>query len=385
MLNQGLGKASFTDCRFLDNSNPSYGGGAIHCNGSGASLTCQNCLFTGNQSGAHGGALSLQDGTVTLDGCTFQSNNSATANSGSGDNGGTLAMLDARGILHVKGCTFSGNSSAGTGAGIYQKQGRLYVSNTKFLNNTSNNRGIIRLCHGLCFMDKVTVSGSGISGDWGLAFQFSGMDAFCANNLTVANSSASAKSCMPLNGEGKILLVNSTLADSGKGGTMRVEISNNYKFLNSILVSTNSDPALLFNTSKSATVTSLGNCIFGAISGEGDTRVFTPGTGDKKDVAFESLNMNWDAEAGLYTWSGTREGHTRIATASIEGIARTGLPLSVTGTYTDNKQEKTAFTVNDASAAFVDWAKGLDANAFTVDARGVSRGTTATCGAWQAD
>lgn len=379
-VNHSHGKAVFENCTFLGNVSNSYAGGAIHANGSGVDLSCNGCSFTGNEANGHGGAVSLEEGKVSLSGCSISGNKSALGNVAATGNGGTLAMLKANGIMNLSNCTLKNNTTSATGGAIFLSQGRLYIDNCRFEGNSANNRGgSLRLNNGICYMNRSVVTGSSITGEFGVAIQSSGLGALCMNNCTVARNKAQGTGSDPVvNGSANALIVNSTLADDSRIGLFRIEGNKKVALLNSILVhEQGGKPSVLF--SGDATVRSLGSCIVGVVSGTSESRVYTPGSGDKNSANFASLSMSWDSGDYLYKWSGNLDGHTKIDAQTIGDLVKTALPVSVTGSV--NNVE--AFRINDAGLDFYNWVTGLSATAFTTDALGTVRGTAATCGAYQ--
>lgn len=374
VLNQGGGEATFTNCTFSNNVGGGYGG-VLHVNGGGASMTCKGCTFSFNEGKQQGGVVSMEEGTVTMNNCTLTGNKAATSKIGSDDNGGMVTLLKANGVANLNNCTFKNNESKGVGGGVLLKQGRLYIDNCKFDGNIANNRGCLCVKLGLCYMNRTTITGSTITGDWGVAVQLTSAGAFCANNCTIGCNANGTKNSATINGGGNTLLVNCTVADKIQLGLLRAENGYTYKLLNSVLMSTDAaKPSILINGE--AYVTSLGNCVFGSSSGS-----YTPGSGDVNNMTFGALNMNWDSVNGLYKWNGRVDGHTNIDPSTIGNIVKTALQISVVG-YVDGTE---VFRVSDAGQEFYNWVTGISSTAFTTDAIGTSRGSSATCGAYQAN
>ena len=381
VLNLSKGKVEFDDCQFQGNKANGYAGGALHVNGSGATLLCKNCSFSANESAQHGGAVSLEEGTVTLQGCTLSSNKAATTKASSTSVGGTVAILKANGVMNISGCTFDKNESSGHASGVFLSQGRIYIHNSAFTDNVANNRGTMRLNNGLCYMNKVSVTGSNVEGDWGLAIQCTNLGALCMNNVTLGNSKGTiGNNNVTLNGTFYGLIVNSTIVDNSPLAMFRVEGGKKQVLLNSMIVNLSGDPSIYYAGDDE--ITSLGSCITGTILGnDTETRVFNAGTGDLTGVSAASLGLTWDASKGLYTWNGTAAGHTQMAASSIEGLARTALPISVSGKVDDAE----VFKVDNAGDDFCNWVNSVESGAFAKDALGKTRSGSATCGAWQAN
>ena len=383
VMNLSHGKVLFDQCTFSGNRANGYAGGAIHVNGASSDLTCRNCTFTNNTSAGHGGAVSVETGNISMTACEIKSNTSASGQSGSASYGGALAMLKANGTVNLSDCDFKNNKTFGTGAALYMSQGRLYIDKCRIDGNEADNRAALRLNNGLCFINRSSITGSLVPGDWGVAIQATNLGALCMNNVTITDNTGKNGKDPSVNGTANYLIVNSTLADRSTVAGLRIEGGKQAVLINSILVNSDtSAPAVLF--SGDATVKSLGSCIVGTVSGaDGSSKVYTPGEGDKSSVAYADLGLTWDASRYVFTWDGTIEGHTRMNSASIGDLVKTALPVSVTGTVTVDGSNQTAFTVSDAGKEFYDWVTGISSTGFTTDALGTARGSASACGAYQ--
>lgn len=382
VLNLSKGKATFETCTFKNNRSNGYGGGVAHVNGEGTQLICKTCNFTSNEAVRHGGVVSIENGTVTLQNCTLTSNSSAINKVNSGSDGGTVTLLLSNSVLNLSGCTFKNNESMGVGGGLAAFAGRVYADNCKFEKNKSNNRGVIRLLKGLFYFNRCSIYDSTVSGQWGIAVQLTNVGAVCMNNVTMARNSSSNKDSASINGSGNALIVNGTIADGGQLGTLRAEGERTFAFLNTILLHDNAKDAVVYGGK--ATVKSLGSCITGRVSGTSsdEGKIFISGSGDKLGSSFGALGLSWDSTSALYSWNGIMDGQTKIDPSTIANIVKTQFPISVTGKLDDGTE---VFTVDNVGKDFHDWVTGISSTAFTTDALGNSRGSAATCGAWQAN
>lgn len=397
VLNLSLGKCTFTNCTFSNNKSNDYAGGVIHANGRDdagkpATLICNGCTFKANEANRYGGAVSMETADVTLTNCTFDGNKSATGNKTSSSYGGTVSLISVSSLLNMSGCTFKNNESDGTSSTLYHWLGRSYLDNCRFENNKANNRGVVRLwgesadkapsmpVNSLCYMNRCFFTGSAVSGQWGVVLQLTNFGAFCANNCTIANSTASHNDSCTINGSGNAILVNCTVADISKKGTMRTEGGRTVSLINTVLVNTdNSKHSIVYGGN--ATVQSLGSCILGTVNTEGSGQVFTPGDGDLRNVSFGNLSMTWDSASYVYKWSGNASGHTKMATASIDNLVKNALPITVKGLEGDTPR----YQVDNVGQDFYNWVTSTLGSSFTLDAIGTSRGSAATCGAYQAN
>jgi hypothetical protein len=133
-----------SNCVFLDNqvlgTVPGAVGGAIQ--NIGGTLTVSGCTFDSNSAGNFSGGAIYFDthspsiGALQLVGCLFTNNSSGANNSG----GGALFLTAAAGSsLNVSNCTFLGNLATGSsagGAGIYKDgAAQLTVTGCTFVSN----------------------------------------------------------------------------------------------------------------------------------------------------------------------------------------------------------------------------------------------------------
>ncbi|MCM1438128.1 MAG: InlB B-repeat-containing protein [Roseburia sp.] len=96
------------DVKFISNTSLTYGS-ALGINAN-SKTTMYGVEFTGNSAGTTGGAMNIDNATVTATNCSFE-NNSAFAN------GGALNITGASTVT-LTGCTFTGNTTKGDGGAI---------------------------------------------------------------------------------------------------------------------------------------------------------------------------------------------------------------------------------------------------------------------------
>ena len=162
------------------NSNACTGFGGAVSNGTfgatatnlGATLTANNCTFTGNSAGSTAGGL-FNFGTLALSNSTFTSNTAqwgpAVGNAGQcpGYN------FNGVGLATVTGCTMTQNSNTALnsgGGGVDNLDGTLTLSNSTISNNTTytgggvnNNGGTLTLINDTITNNTATMNGGGIS------------------------------------------------------------------------------------------------------------------------------------------------------------------------------------------------------------------------------
>jgi hypothetical protein len=125
---------TLTDCKFIQNSGLTLGGGMYNGNASKPRLT--NCTFTAN-SAYEGGGVENYSCSPTLTNCTF--NNNSSANNG----GGMFNWLSSNPTL--TNCKFSGNSASEDGGGICNEHtSSPTLTNCMFIGNRAKWGGAFR-------------------------------------------------------------------------------------------------------------------------------------------------------------------------------------------------------------------------------------------------
>ncbi len=126
------GTAAIMALLTITNGNAGSGnfGGAINIGG-GAQVEAIGCTFTGNSS-SQGGAIE-NEGSLTMENCTFAGNHTSTA-PGVGGNGG--AIDNNQGPLILIQCTLANNTAAGNGGGIANFQNTASLTNCIVAANT---------------------------------------------------------------------------------------------------------------------------------------------------------------------------------------------------------------------------------------------------------
>ena len=112
--------------------NNAHDGGAIMNNGK---VTLKNSKFEKNKSKERGGALNVQRGVVQMDDVEFSYN--ISNNSGG-------AIHNEKGILNISSVVFTANNSKNEGGAIISN-GRMVVSGSRFMFNSSYNGGALNL------------------------------------------------------------------------------------------------------------------------------------------------------------------------------------------------------------------------------------------------
>lgn len=155
------GYGSFTNCKFIDNSSNTFGGGVSIRNNNlmkDMPITFDNCEFDGNKSN-NGGAIGQMsnDHEIIVTNCVFK-NNLAYGLEKSGNGGGAIAMAELCKGLTIKNSTFVGNTSQGKGGVVWYFVGHLISEGNRFYNNTAYDGGVFYAQYPKADNDKELVS-----------------------------------------------------------------------------------------------------------------------------------------------------------------------------------------------------------------------------------
>ena len=153
-----------------------YGGGILE--GSGATLTANNCIISGNSVSyftGGGGIYAGYNSTLTLNNCTLSSNSAPVSDGGAICNDGSSTTLNN--------CTLFANSADAGGGGIYN-QDVLTLNNCTLFGNSAYSGGGILLIGGAPnpLLTNTIVAGNAATFDANISGDFSGVD-----NLTNGN------------------------------------------------------------------------------------------------------------------------------------------------------------------------------------------------------
>ncbi|MBW1785920.1 MAG: hypothetical protein JRK53_04770 [Deltaproteobacteria bacterium] len=181
-------------------------GGAIRLDASegAATLTINNCTFSGNSATNRGGAIGVtsdsHDAMLTINNCTFDDNHASS-------DGGAIATQpasDDSATVVINNSTFSGNRAEDDGGAIYNRAGAsdseitVSIQNSTLSGNEAGSDG--GAIYGAASSDgdtRITVNNSTISGnDAGnrggaiYAFESDGDTQITVNNSTISGNSA---------------------------------------------------------------------------------------------------------------------------------------------------------------------------------------------------
>ena len=119
-------KATIRGLTISNSSIQQYGGGILV---EGATLTLENCAFTGIQ--GNDSPVSISGGKLNVRNCLFDSNTAI--------NGGAIYGLNS--TMNVSNSTFYRNEATAAGGAIYNEDGILHVDNTTFAKNSAPSGG----------------------------------------------------------------------------------------------------------------------------------------------------------------------------------------------------------------------------------------------------
>lgn len=367
----GAATLTANNCTFSGN----YGiaaAGVLLAEGSSTS-TFVNCIFTGNHSDSAGGVMRLNStASVSCEGCTF--GNSTAAGKNYATQGG-VAYVASGCSLSFTNCVFDYNeTSANWGSCIYtytSSNNRLYLNGCVFKNNKGISRGVIGVnsSTGLIYMNNVsfynnTCSDASNNG-WGIAVHC-GNSNVCMNNVTsYGNHCGSAdKSWYTFNSDGAWLITNCTIVDAPANNCTLLRGNNSATkksaLCNNIFINTNaSDKTVLFNTNNSQI--SAGHNVFSSTS---DQQAFTYNESDKTGVT--ALTAGVYSEP-VYSWTNDLTGFTPANQSVVEAVIKA---------YNESQAG-----VDDVGTDFYNWLNSI--GALGKDARGVSRNGSWWPGAYQ--
>ena len=122
------------DLTFSNYNTTLAGGGVLFSNNAGATVTFDNCIFTGNSvtNNQGGGAIFFANGTLNIIDSSFESNTSS-------DEGG--AIFANSGTITITNTLFKTNSAASKGGAIYTTNGDFTITGSTFYDNETTGAG----------------------------------------------------------------------------------------------------------------------------------------------------------------------------------------------------------------------------------------------------
>ena len=219
-------------CRFVDNKNNNFGGGAVSLIRVTESVTVDGCIFERNTANNNGGGLRLSSETtgpssivnVTIESSQFLNNEASTATGGGID-------LSTVNVLTVNSSIFQGNSAATNGGGVrvltaqeVQLEDNLFDGN-----RASQGGGVFAGTANLAFISRsdVYTNNDATSGNGGGVSIDGGDFTLFVNGRFLRNTAAFKGGGFAFgNARNALVFSNSTFIDNqsdGNGGAFSVE------------------------------------------------------------------------------------------------------------------------------------------------------------------
>lgn len=307
---------------------------------------------------------------ITFEGCTFSCGYHSNKKI-EGYNGGFLIANGGSGkaTLQLNHCIIekcynagvNGSGDAG-GSAIFMYMGTAKLNHVQLKNNKATSRGgAIRAndSGSVLFMNNCSITGNE-GGQFGYAIQMSNGH-LCMNNTTVTNNSGQDGA---INGAGSMLIVNSTIIEDGNqnsGAVIRCEswpARQSFLMNNIILNKKTINPVIEMSGDDTRRLTSKGYNLMGGTITPASTNKFTTSEFDKYNSTIGSLNVVWDTDRFVYTWSGEVDEFTRTTAGGIENAIMTGF-----------KPDSCPY--QNLGEEFGKWLEGI--NALSIDQLGNSR------------
>ena len=157
-----------------------YGGGGLYFNSSGFTLwgNGSGSVSYNTSTSEHGGGVATANSSNGYVGPTLFEGNKAE-----GDKGGALYVDSSN--VSIDGCTFKSNESAGDGGAVYSAGDKLYLSNCTFMSNSSKaNGGALFLDHSDWTIKSSTFSGNSASKRGGAVYVNSNGNRMMSTTIT---------------------------------------------------------------------------------------------------------------------------------------------------------------------------------------------------------
>ena len=347
-INNSNGTQTIEDCTFTRCYNMIGTGGAVHVNGASAVQTLKNCVFTACEANrnnsylkvdnkASGGAISVQNANLDINGCTFDGNMGSAASA--------MLLQSGDGLVRVTDCVFKNNK--GASRGLIQTNGKvvLFMNNCQIFDNTLR------------------------TNQWGTVIHGGNPSVVCMNNCSIYNnvSEQAGGNSVCLNNDGFTAVVNTTVLGENAKALCRSNnntTSGSFSIYDNCLLANKLDNGIVFFKEKNSSV-KLNHDIIGPKATDTDgawlekTNVVVDG-----ELSFCS-GASFDNSKGYWHWNGPSALFVKAKEADI--ITR----LNAIDSNNGNTRLKGAF-----APKFVEWVKSLDG--FNKDQLGTARTATGT-------
>lgn len=345
-INNSNGTQTIEDCTFTRCYNMIGTGGAVHVNGASAVQTLKNCVFTACEASrnnsylkvdnkASGGAISVQNANLDINGCTFDGNMGSAASA--------MLLQSGDGLVRVTDCVFKNNK--GASRGLIQTNGKvvLFMNNCQIFDNTLR------------------------TNQWGTVIHGGNPSVVCMNNCSIYNnvSQQTGGNSVCLNNDGFTAVVNTTVVGENTKALCRSNNSNgSFSLYDNCVLANKLDNGIVFFKEKNSSV-KLNHDIIGPKATDTDgawiekTNVVVDGK-----LSFCS-GASFDNSKGYWKWNGPSASFVKAKEADI--ITR----LNALDSNNGNTRLNGAF-----APKFVEWIKSLDG--FNKDQLGTARTTNGT-------
>lgn len=347
-INNTNGTQTIENCTFTGCYNLAGAGGAVHVNGSAAVQKIIGCTFTGCEANrnnsytevdnkACGGAISVQNAYLDIDGCVFDGN--------MGSAGSAILIQDGDGLIRINGSIFKNNK--GAARGLIQTNGKaaLFMNNCSIFDNTMR------------------------TNLWGTVIHGGNPSIVCMNNCTVYNNTSIQEggNSVCLNNDGFLVVVNTTVVGSNAKSLCRSNnntSSGTFGYYDNCILANSDAAGLVFYKEKNSSIKTF-NCVVGKTTSTetGDWLTMTQTTSDATLSLCEGASF--DSVKGLYMWNGPEEAFTKTDEKAIAERVR------ALGGNNGNTR-----VGGDFAPEFVDWVESL--GGFTKDQAGNARTASGT-------
>lgn len=345
-INNSNGTQTIENCTFTGCYNLGGAGGAIHINGASAVQTLKNCVFTACEANrnnsytkvdakACGGAISVQNANLDINGCTFDGN--------MGSAGSAMLLQSGDGLIRVSDSVFKNNK--GASRGLIQTNGKavLFMNNCQIFDNTMR------------------------TNEWGTVIHGGNTSVVCMNNCSIHNnvSQQAGGTSVCLNNDGFTVVVNTTAVGENAKSLCRANNKNgSFSLYDNCVLANKHTNGLVFVKEANSSV-KLYNDIIGSKATDTDgswlvrTNVVVDG-----ELSFCN-GSSFDSSKGYWHWNGPSASFVKAKEADI--ITR----LNDITTNNGNTRLKGAF-----APKFVEWVESL--GGFNKDQLGTTRTTSGT-------
>lgn len=345
---QTIENCTFTGCYTLGGNKAGIGG-AIHVNGASAVQAVKDCRFTECEAARNKSYLKNDYG----DG---------------GNGGGAISVQNAS--LDVIGCTFDGNKGViGSAMFLQSGDGLIRVSDSVFKNNKGASRGLIQTNgKAVLFMNNCQIYDNTMrTNQWGTVIHGGNPSVVCMNNCSIYNnvSEQAGGTSVCLNNDGFTVVVNTTVVGENYKSLCRANNKNgSFSLYDNCVLANKHTNGLVFVKEANSSV-KLYNDIIGSKTTDTDgswlvrTNVVVDG-----ELSFCN-GASFDSSKGYWKWNGPSTSFTKAKEADI--VTR----LKAIDSNNGNTRLNGAF-----APKFVEWVESL--GGFNKDQLGTTRTTSGT-------